>query len=132
MFSDAQTKLAELAKDTDKYKKVLEGLIEEGAFALLEPSIKVKVRKADADLVKGLFGTVEEFYKEKTGKEVKLELAEDTLGEDVAGGVIITNSSGRIEVNNTFEERLKILSEQSLPAIRLGIFGPTPTRKFLN
>lgn len=132
VFDDAQAQLKELTKDAKKYKQVLEGLIEEGAFALLEGTIRVKARKADAKTVKDTFADVAKFYEDKTGKPVAIELAKEELDDSIAGGVVITNASGRIEVNNTFEERLKILSEQSLPAIRLGIFGPTPTRKFLN
>lgn len=132
VFEDASTKLKELSKDKKKYKTVLEGLIEEGAFALLEPSIKVKARKADAKAVKDAIPAATKFYEEKTGKSISIELSDVTLEDSIAGGIVITNASGKIEVNNTFEERLKILSQQSLPAIRLGIFGPSASRKFLN
>lgn len=40
-----------------------------------------------------------------------------------AGGVVVAGSGGKIDVNNTLEERLKLLSEEALPAIRLAIFG---------
>lgn len=133
VFEDAETKLKDLSKDSKKYKTVIEGLIEEGAFALLESSIKVKSKKSDFKIVKDAIPGAIKFYQEKTGKSVTIELDESSpLADSIAGGVVVTSANGKIEVNNTLEERLKLLSEQSLPAIRLAIFGPSASRKFFN
>lgn len=40
-----------------------------------------------------------------------------------AGGVIVLGHGGRIELDNTLEERLKLLETSSLPKIRASIFG---------
>jgi V-type H+-transporting ATPase subunit E len=40
-----------------------------------------------------------------------------------AGGVIILGHGGRIEFDNTLEERLKLLESASLPKIRASIFA---------
>ena len=50
----------------------------------------------------------------------------------VSGGVVVSNASDKIEINNTLEERLKLLSEEALPAIRLELYGPSKTRKFFD
>lgn len=47
-----------------------------------------------------------------------------------AGGVIILNGTGKIDVNNTFEERLKLLETEALPTVRATLFGENKNRKF--
>lgn len=37
---------------------------------------------------------------------------------------------GKIDINNTFEERLKLLQDTALPAIRNTLFGKNENRKF--
>ncbi len=46
------------------------------------------------------------------------------------GGVIIVGGGGKIEINNTFEERLKLLQDNALPSIRTTLFGKNENRKF--
>jgi V-type H+-transporting ATPase subunit E len=46
------------------------------------------------------------------------------------GGISIVGSNGRIDINNTFEERLRLLKDSALPAIRSTLFGKNPNRKF--
>lgn len=47
-----------------------------------------------------------------------------------AGGVFILNGTGKIDINNTFEERLKLLETDALPAVRTILFGENKNRKF--
>jgi V-type H+-transporting ATPase subunit E len=47
-----------------------------------------------------------------------------------AGGVAIVGGGGKIEINNTFDERLKLLREGSLPVVRMTLFGKNQNRKF--
>lgn len=47
-----------------------------------------------------------------------------------AGGVAITGGNGKIDINNTFEERLRLLETDALPSIRLTLFGENKNRKF--
>lgn len=47
-----------------------------------------------------------------------------------SGGVWIYNAAGRIDVNNTFEERLKLLETDALPSMRVTLFGENDNRKF--
>jgi V-type H+-transporting ATPase subunit E len=37
---------------------------------------------------------------------------------------------GKIDINNTFDERLKLLEDSALPAIRTSLFGENVNRKF--
>jgi V-type H+-transporting ATPase subunit E len=47
-----------------------------------------------------------------------------------AGGLSIIGGGGKIDVNNTFEERLKLLQDAALPSIRTTLFGKNENRKF--
>lgn len=47
-----------------------------------------------------------------------------------AGGAIIVGTGGKIDINNTFEERLRLLETDALPSIRVTLFGENDNRKF--
>jgi V-type H+-transporting ATPase subunit E len=47
-----------------------------------------------------------------------------------AGGVILLNGTGKIDINNTFEERLRLLETDGLPTVRALLFGENQNRKF--
>jgi V-type H+-transporting ATPase subunit E len=53
-----------------------------------------------------------------------------SLTDDSAGGVVIVGGEGKIVINNTFEERLRLLELDALPAVRETLFGKNPNRKF--
>jgi len=48
------------------------------------------------------------------------------------GGLSIIGGDGKIEIDNTFETRLSILQDSSLPAVRETLFGKNPNRKFFD
>jgi len=50
-------------------------------------------------------------YKEMTGRSVEVKL-EEGLNDDEAGGVIGSSMGGKIKINNTLDERLKLLEEK--------------------
>lgn len=47
-----------------------------------------------------------------------------------AGGVSIVGTGGKIDINNTLEERLRLLETDALPSIRVTLFGENQNRKF--
>jgi V-type H+-transporting ATPase subunit E len=47
-----------------------------------------------------------------------------------SGGAIIVGTGGRIDINNTLEERLRLLESDALPSIRVILFGENENRKF--
>lgn len=133
IFDAAKEKLKSISSKKGEYKPILAKLIEEGLLALLEEKVIVKVREADVKLAKEAAEDAAKGFKEKAKFDVDIEVSEsDFLSKDIAGGVVLTNVSGKIEVDNTLEERLKLLSEEALPGIRLELFGPSKTRKFFN
>jgi V-type H+-transporting ATPase subunit E len=82
LFRTAGDKLKEVSKDKGKYQTMLKNLILEGAYALNEPKLAVKARKADFDVVKKAIEKAESEYKSAVDKEVKFNLDEsDPLPE---------------------------------------------------
>jgi V-type H+-transporting ATPase subunit E len=47
-----------------------------------------------------------------------------------AGGLSIVGGGGKIDINNTFEERLSLLEDNALPCVRTTLFGKNENRKF--
>lgn len=47
-----------------------------------------------------------------------------------AGGVVVVGGNGKIDINNTLEERLHLLETDALPSIRVTLFGENENRRF--
>ena len=47
-----------------------------------------------------------------------------------SGGISIVGGNGKIDINNTFEERLRLLETDALPMVRTSLFGKNENRKF--
>lgn len=77
IFEDAGKKLAEGAKDKNKYQKVLEGLLLEGLYALNEPELQVRSRKKDFDVVKKAIDEASKEFKKQLSKDVTVTLQEN-------------------------------------------------------
>jgi V-type H+-transporting ATPase subunit E len=147
LFDQTRSKIDGATKDKSKYQNTLKNLILEGLYALSESKAYVRARKADYDLVKKAADAAQTEYKKNTGKDVEIEIDESNpqpaewqvyitvsistlLTNTSAGGVSVVGGRGKIEVNNTFDERLKLLEIDALPAIRLMLFGANQNRKF--
>ncbi|KAM0709291.1 hypothetical protein Q7P35_003329 [Cladosporium inversicolor] len=114
------------------YESVLKGLVLEGLYALVESKISIRCRKKDTEVVKKAIESAKKEYSENLkGREVEVTVDDkENLPEESAGGVIIFNGTGKIEINNTFEERLKLLETDALPSVRLSLFGENENRRF--
>lgn len=114
------------------YESVLKGLVLEGLYALVENKVSIRCRKKDTEVVKkAIEGAKKEYSENLKGREVEVTVDEkENLPEESAGGVVIFNGTGKIEINNTFEERLKLLETDALPSVRLSLFGENENRRF--
>jgi len=131
LFQDASTKLADVSKDKKKYQAILKNLILEAAYALNEDKLQIKVRKADNDVAKKAADEAQTEYKSNLAKDVAITIDEsDPLPAESAGGAIVVGTGGKIDINNTFEERLRLLESDALPTIRATLFGENQNRKF--
>lgn len=131
LFEDAGKKLGDVSKDKKKYQGILKNLILEGAYALNEDKLQIKVRKADTDVAKQAIEEAQKEYKSAVNKDVTITIDEsDPLPAESSGGASISGSGGRIDINNTLEERLRLLESDALPSIRVTLFGENENRKF--
>ncbi|KAH7037594.1 putative ATP synthase subunit E [Microdochium trichocladiopsis] len=131
IFEAATKQLADVTKDKKKYQDLLKGLILEGAYAMNEKEISLQGRKADYAALKEAVKAAEKEYKAESGKETTISIDESSpLPEGSAGGVIIVSGSGKIDINNTLEERLELLKSSALPAVRETLFGKNVNRKY--
>merc|ERR1712080_589148 len=113
VLDEARQKLGEVANDRAKYKRVLEGLLTQCLFQLLEPVALIRCRREDVDLVKQVKDSSLKVYREKTKNECDLEIdSSNWLSSECAGGIELTAKQGRIKVTNTLESRLYLLSRQ--------------------
>ncbi|KAL8759689.1 MAG: hypothetical protein Q9184_003538 [Pyrenodesmia sp. 2 TL-2023] len=132
LFEKARGKLADYAKDKGKYQELCKNLILEGLYALNEDKVVVRAREADYDVVKKAMNEAKEEYKKSMeGREVHLELDEkNPQPEGCSGGVSVVGGGGRIDINNTLDERLKLLETDALPMVRTSLFGKNENRRF--
>lgn len=133
IFNEAEKDLKEVSKKKGQYKPVLTGLIEEGLLMMLEKDVRIVLRKQDLSLGKEVVADAAKAFEEKSKVTVNAVIDEENfLSADSSGGAKIISGSGKIELDNTLEQRLNILSEEALPGIRLELFGPSKSRKFFN
>ncbi|SCV74431.1 BQ2448_8070 [Microbotryum intermedium] len=134
VFDDARDKIGQVTQDEKKYADLLKGLILQAMFTIMEKDVKVLGRQRDEKLLeKAAKDAVKEFEKQ-TGWAPKFAIEHDlndnsgSLGS--AGGVIIKGYGSRITVNNTLDERLRLLEEKMLPELRESLFGKNENRRF--
>ncbi|KAL7284156.1 hypothetical protein ACG7TL_001437 [Trametes sanguinea] len=129
LFSTARESIDALAKDEGRYVQFLEGVIVQGFLSLLEPDVTVHAREKDVDKVQRAVEGAARQYNEISGLTVKATV-QGTLSNDIAGGVKLVSGTERITLDNTLDERLRLLEDRMLPEIRADLFGPNPNRKF--
>jgi V-type H+-transporting ATPase subunit E len=76
IFEDAQKKLAGSTKDKGKYQEIFKNLILEGFYALNEPSVQIRAKKQDYDIVKKAIDAACKEYKDKLKKDVSATIDE--------------------------------------------------------
>ncbi|KAG8629052.1 hypothetical protein KVT40_002917 [Elsinoe batatas] len=131
LFEQARKRLGEFTKDEKKYQGTVKNLLLEGVYAMNEKKVLIRCRKKDVELVKKAAEEAKKEYKDNLKKDVEIVIDEkDRLPDDSAGGVIILNGTGKIDINNTFEERLHLLETDALPSLRTTLFGENENRKF--
>ncbi|BFZ25194.1 hypothetical protein BsWGS_28233 [Bradybaena similaris] len=133
LLEDARKIAAQVpAQDPQKYRETLLKLALQGLVQLLETKVTIRVVQRDIPLIQSLIPELMDKYKEITkGKEVKITIDEETyLNPDLIGGCVLLCHGDKITVDNTLDERLKLISNKMQPHIRESLFGPNPNRKF--
>lgn len=126
----------DFGSDNPQYLETLKNLIVQGMIKLLEEEVELKVREEEVDIVKGMLDECEAKYSEimleETQREysTKLSVIEDMFLKDdeggKSGGIVLYAHKRRIVVSNTLEDRLNLVFEQELPALRSGLFPKNP------
>ncbi|KAI9817463.1 MAG: V-ATPase V1 sector subunit E [Pycnora praestabilis] len=131
LFEKARGKLEDYSEDKGKYQEICKNLILEGLYALNEDKVQVRIRKADSDVVKKAIEDAQKEYKENMSRDISISIDEkNPQAEGSAGGLSIVGTGGKIDINNTFEERLKLMETESLPVVRTILFGKNENRRF--
>lgn len=150
LIDETREKLNSFSQNKDKYLEVCKNLILESLYILNEDNVTVRARKSDFDIVRKAAEAAAKLFKDKTHQDVDVHLDErNPHPEDQydcsfpklawcamipnltrAGGVSVIGGQGKIAINNTLEERLRLLENEALPSIRLALYGPNKNRKF--
>ncbi|CAL1710805.1 unnamed protein product [Somion occarium] len=129
LFETARESILDLAANEGQYVQFLEGVIVQALLQLLESDATVHVRGKDVDIGKKAAKNAQKQYTEISGRHVDVKV-EGSLSNELAGGVILISGDRRITVDNTLDERLRLLEDRMLPEIRFDLFGANPNRKF--
>ncbi|XP_005795821.1 V-type proton ATPase subunit E 1 isoform X1 [Xiphophorus maculatus] len=133
LLNEARKRIADIVKDPDRYAKLLEGLVLQGFYQLLEPKVTIRCRQQDVDVVQAAVNKNISIYKETVKSNITVRVDQDHfLPSDICGGIEVYNSNGKIKVSNTLESRLDLVAQQMMPEIREILFGSNPNRKFLD
>jgi V-type H+-transporting ATPase subunit E len=133
LLEDAKKFAAQIpAQEQQKYRETMVKLTLQGLAQLLEPKVTLRVMQRDLQLMQNLLNDVIDKYKQIThGKDIKLIVDEENfLPGDLIGGVVLLCHGDKITVNNTLDERLKLVSKKMQPQVREMLFGSNPNRKF--
>ncbi|KIL62795.1 hypothetical protein M378DRAFT_80583 [Amanita muscaria Koide BX008] len=126
---DSLLTLSDVSDGTGRYAQFLEGIITEGLLQLLEPDVIVATRQQDVHVAQAAAENAKIAYKEISGRDVQIRV-HGSLSDEIAGGVKLSNASQRTKLDNTLDERLRLLEAGMLPEIRTELFGPNSNRKF--
>lgn len=79
LFDEARALIQDVSSDQDKYASVVEKLVLQGAYSLMEPEISVQCREADLDIVNFAAERVSQTYQEKFQKPMNISVSEEYL-----------------------------------------------------
>jgi len=131
LTDDSRKELVVLSKNEAGYKKLLEGLIVQGFYQLIEDTVIIRCRQKDVKLVEEVVDSAVVSFKEASKRELKVTVdTANFLSPDIAGGVELYTQNGKIKVENTLESRLDLICHQMLPELKEMLFGVNPNRKF--
>ncbi|KAH6827051.1 vacuolar ATP synthase subunit E1 [Perilla frutescens var. hirtella] len=134
MKDSASKELLSVSGDKNSYKHILKNLIVQSLLRLKEPSVLLRCRKEDLNLVESVLQSAKDEYSEKAkvhSPEIivdKIYLPpapsrHDAHGPSCSGGVVLASRDGKIVFENTLDARLEVAFHKKLPEIRKSLFG---------
>ncbi|PIM99100.1 Vacuolar H+-ATPase V1 sector, subunit E [Handroanthus impetiginosus] len=134
MKEAASKELLNVSRDSNSYKNLLKDLIVQSLLRLKEPSVLLRCRKEDVQLVQSVLQSATQEYAEKA-KVHPPEIIVDNVnlppapssqnahGPSCSGGVVLASRDGKIVFENTLDARLDVAFRKKLPEIRKSLFG---------
>lgn len=135
MKEDAAKELLNVSRDHRVYKNLLKDLVIQSLLRLKEPSVLLRCRKEDLQLVEDVLDSASQEYAEKA----KVHVPEIIVDKSVylppapshhnphdlhcSGGVVLASHDGKIVFENTLDARLDVVFRNKLPEIRRQLFG---------
>jgi len=90
VLDEARRRLGEVTRDAPRYSQILQSLITQGLFQIMEANIIIRGRQQDAQLIQNVLPGAVEQYKRETGKDVVVTLdTENNLSAESTGGIEI-------------------------------------------
>uniref|UniRef100_A0A8B9L9T4 V-type proton ATPase subunit E 1-like n=1 Tax=Astyanax mexicanus TaxID=7994 RepID=A0A8B9L9T4_ASTMX len=133
MLNEARQRLANVARDPSRYSALIDGLVLQGFYQLLEPKVTIRCRKQDLALLQASVQKNIPIYKAAAKNNLEVRIDQDNfLPAEISGGIEIYNADGKIKVSNTLESRLDLIAQQMMPEIRVALFGANQNRKFMD
>lgn len=99
VLDDARKRLGEVTQNESEYKTVLEKLIVQGLYQVMEPKVTLRCRQVDVPLVRAVIPSAIEQYKAAMRQDVEFYIDEkEYLSPNTCGGVELLALNGRIKV----------------------------------
>lgn len=99
VLDEARRRLGEVSRDSARYSQILQSLITQGLYQIMEANVSVRGRQSDAQLIQNVLPASVEQYKRETGKDIVVTLdTENFLPVDCTGGIELYALQGRIRV----------------------------------
>ncbi|KAM6221179.1 V-type proton ATPase subunit E 2 [Rhynchocyon petersi] len=131
LLNVARQRLSRMVADPIIYQELLEKLLLQSLFQLLEPRVLIRCRQQDTLLMETALQRVIPGYVLVSQKPVEVCIDQGAyLPSNLAGGLEAYSENHRIKVSNTLEDRLDLIAQHRMPEIRKALFGANPNRKF--
>ncbi|KAK1264805.1 V-type proton ATPase subunit E1 [Acorus gramineus] len=133
MKDAAIQELLRVAEDSKTYKKLLKDLI--SLLRLKEPSVLLRCREADVELVESVLDEAKQEYAKKAQVHSPTVNVDNHVylppppkdsnshGLSCSGGVVLASQDGKIVCENTLDARLEVVFRQKLPEVRPATFS---------
>lgn len=79
MLTDAKKRMAQLVGDRAKYAKILQALLLQGFFRLMDSEVAVQCKKADVETVKSVLEAAKADFKKQTQMALNVTISEQYL-----------------------------------------------------
>ena len=100
-MDDARRRLGAVTKNPAEYKQVMEKLIVQALYQVMEPVVMLRCRQADVGLVNEVLPQAVAQYKETIKQELTVNVDTDNhLSADTCGGVELIALNWRIKVGS--------------------------------